>query len=120
MGRSTFEITLGDETFEGRTTFEAIDEFENKAGINIIDAWEALGNQKYKFSHIATAVWAAINGERKLQGQKPLLWAAVGQMVHEHGFLNCIGYASTFYAHTLPEDKGDIKESEEDQKKSTE
>ena len=120
MGRSTFEIKLGDETFEGRTTFEAIDAFEDQANINIIDAWTALGNQKYKFSHIATAIWAAINGERKFQGQQPILWATVGQKVQEHGFLNCRAYASTFFSHSMPEQKGEFKESEESEKKSIE
>ncbi len=120
MGRHTFEITLGDKTHQCRTTFEAIDAFEEKTGLSIIDAWETMANQKYKLSMVATAVWAGINGERRVSGQKPLLWETVGQMVHEHGFLKCSGYASTFFVHAFPKSDNDIKESEEDQKKSIE
>ena len=120
MGRSTFEIKLGDETFEGRTTFEAIDAFEDKAGLDLMTAWTELGEKKYKFSHVGTAIWAAINGERKLTGQKPMLWEVVGQMVQEHGFFKCLEYAHTFYSNSMPEQKGEFKETEESEKKSIE
>lgn len=120
MGRHTFEIELGAEKYTCRTTFEAIDAFESKANTNIITAWQSLGEGDYKFSHVATAIWAAINGERKLQGQKPLLWEVVGQRVQDHGFLKCLGYASSFFSNSMPEQKSELKEDDEAEKKSTE
>ena len=120
MGRHNFEIELNGEKYTCRTTFEAIDEFETKANTSIIAAWESLADGKYRFSTIATAIWAAINGERKVIGQKPMLWATVGQMVQEEGFVQCAPYASKFFFNSMPNKDGDIKESEEDQKKNIE
>lgn len=119
MGHHTFEIELSGEKFECRTTFDAICLFEDRAGVSIAEAWQDLAEGRMKFKHIATAVWAAINGERKVEGMKPLIYETIGQKVHEHGFMQCAMYASTFFANSLPSsDKG--KESESDQKKSSE
>ena len=120
MGRHNFEIELNGEKYTCRTTFEAIDEFETKANMSILTAWESLEGGRYKFSVIATAIWAAINGERKVTGQKPMLWATVGQMVQEHGFTKCVIDANTFFFNSMPERKVDAEESEEDQKKNIE
>ena len=123
MGRHNFEIELNGEKYTCRTTFEAIDEFETKANMSILTAWESLEGGRYKFSVIATAIWAAINGERKVTGQKPMLWATVGQMVQEHGFTKCVIDANTFFFYSMPDrnkESKDIDKSEEDQKKNIE
>jgi hypothetical protein len=117
--KHTFDIELNGESYKCRTTFAAIDAFEDKSGLSIAEAWGALAEGKMKFSTIATAIWAGINGERGFNGDKPLIWATVGQMVQEHGFLKCAAYASEFFAHSLP--SGDDKKKEEgEQKKSSE
>lgn len=105
--KHTFEIELNGETYTCRTTFQAIDAFEDKTGLAITEAWLQLADGKMKFSTIATAVWAAINGERVFQGQKPMIWDTVGQLVQEHGFTVCALYASQFFANSMPsQDKG--------------
>lgn len=118
--KHTFEIELSGKTYTCRATFAAIDAFEDRAGVGVTEAWEALADGKMKFSTIATAVWAAINGERIFNGEKPLIWGVVGQMVQDHGFLKCAVYASEFFAKTLPETESDEKPSDEaGQKKSS-
>ena len=116
--KHTFIIELNDQQYTCRATFAAIDAFEDKSGLSIAEAWGALAEGKMKFSTIATAIWAAINGERTFNGDKPMIWATVGQMVQEHGFLQCAQYASEFFANTLP--SGDSKADDGEQKKSSE
>lgn len=119
MSKHTFDIELSGKTYTCRTTFEAIDEFEDRTGVSISEAWTDLAEGKLKFKYIAAAVWAGINGERGYQNEKPMLYSTVGQMVQEHGFTKAALYASTFFLNTMPPAKeGD--EVEGGEKKSSE
>lgn len=106
MSRHSYEIELSGKPYACRTTFEAIQAFEEKADMSIIEAWNTLAEGKIKFSIVAIAVWAGINGERQYQGMKPLIFNTVGQLVQEHGFIEAGIFASKFFASALPV-KGD-------------
>ena len=114
---NTFEIKLSDKTFEGRCTFHAITLFEDKCG-PIVENWQTMAEGKLKFSTIATAVWAAINGERVYQGQKAMSLDVIGEMIHKEGFLQCTAYAGEFFRRSLPESKTTSTEEESQKKRS--
>lgn len=119
MSKHTFDIELSGKSYTCRTTFEAIDSFEDQTGVSISEAWQSLAEGKLKFKFIAAAVWAGINGERAFRGEKPLLYATVGQTVQEHGFMKAAIYASKFFANSLPPSE-DAAPVEGDEKKSSE
>ena len=113
---NTFEIELNGEVHEGRCTFMALKAFEEKCG-PVIENWRSMAENRLKLTTIATAVWAAINGERAYQGMKSLPYEVVGEMVHKHGFTKCAHYAGEFFNRSLPQGDG---ESSEDSKKKSE
>lgn len=119
MSKNTFDIELNGETYTCRTTFEAIEEFEDRTNMSIDEAYKTLAIGKLKFSIIAAAVWAGINGQRSYLHEKPLLYPVVGEMVKEHGFHLAALYAARFFTDAFPPAKDEPQEVGE-QKKSSE
>jgi hypothetical protein len=114
----THEFELGGKKVIGRCTFGAINAFEEKAGVSISEAFQQLAEGKMKFSMIAIAIWAFINGDRSYRGDRPLPLDAIGAQVHLEGFNTMATPAMRFFMLTMP--KADGKSDAQPEKKSSE
>jgi hypothetical protein len=115
----TYDFTLDGKTVTGRCTFAAINAFEDRTDISISEAFTQLGENKIKFSTIAAAVWAFVNGERVYRGEKPLPFDAVGSQVHKDGFMSHVTPAMKFLLLTMPKTE-QAAPADDGQKKSSE
>ena len=112
----THDFEINGEAYTGRCTFEAINEFEEKTGLSIAEAWGQIADNRLKFSTVAAAVWAFVNGERAFQGQKKESYRVLGEKLHQAGFHNFVGVAGLFFQLTVPSGNDKSHEGEVEKK----
>ena len=123
----TFRVTLLDQEFTLRPSFEALCEFEDKTGLACNEAFNQMSAGKMSIKVVTAAIWAGILGEALYKNNPKLekSFKVVGEMVRKEGITHCIKAATDFFMYGIvPEE--DIKKLEEkedsaevDEKKNT-
>ena len=110
--RDSYDITIGEETFTLRPTFEAIMEFKAKAGFDVFKGIMELGSDP-DIEVVVTAIWSGIKGEYIFQGKgdKAPSFSEIGSLGISVGVTKCVFEAYSFLNRCVAAD---------DQKKSTE
>lgn len=110
--RGEIEIKIGAETFNLCPTFQALCEFEEKAGITTFEAAQNLFEGKAPAQVMVSAVWAGIRGAAApgKEDQCPS-WMAVGQKMQSAGIPTFLPKVFQFLTNALASDE-DIKTQE--------
>ena len=104
--RSSFEIKLNGVDYTLRPSFEAIMEFNDKAGMDIFEALQLFANQKINVKIIAASIWAGIKGEAYLQNDRnPPSFEKIGRECQAHGFSECTAFAIDFLSKAIASDE---------------
>lgn len=104
--RSSFEIKLNGQEYTLRPSFEAIMEFNDKAGMDIFEALAIFSNQKVNVKIIVSCIWAGIQGEAYLQNDRNApSFEKVGRECQSHGFVECLPYAMNFLTNAVASEK---------------
>ena len=109
--RASYEIKIGESEYTLRPTFEAVMEFQSKAGMGV---FEGIANLEGKpdIKVVVAAIWAGIKGEVTFQGEgKAPSFEELGQKIMNFGVQKVVFEAFSFLHRAA---------SPEDQKKSLE
>jgi len=85
--RGDFDITILEKKYTLRPDFDALCEFEQKAGVTVFEALTGLHDGKAPIKTITAAVWSGIRGFSRQHGvldQAPS-FESVGQRIQSHG-----------------------------------
>ena len=85
--KGTFDITIGDETYTLRPTFDALCEFEEVAGMPAMKARQDLLEGNYGAKVIPAAIWAGMRGEHLINGQKCPSFRVLGETLRKAGIV---------------------------------
>lgn len=111
--RGEIELTIGKDHFTLCPTFQALCEFETKAGITVFEAASNMAQAKMSASVMVSAAWAGIRGGMPAgtEDQAPS-WLSVGQRMQSAGLTNFLQPIFQFLTNALASDD-DIREQEE-------
>jgi hypothetical protein len=112
--RSSFEIKLNGVEYTLRPSFEAIMEFNDKAGKDVFDALQEMAqHQKLSIKVIVSCIWAGIKGEYEFQGRglDCPSFKKIGNECQKHGYASCLPAAISFLSKSVASDN-DLKKIE--------
>lgn len=86
QARASYTIKIGESEYTLRPTFEAVMEFQDKAGMGVFEAIKVL-EEKQDAKVVTSAIWAGILGEAIFQGEKELApsFNQIGNEIMGHG-----------------------------------
>lgn len=110
--RGEIEITINGKAYTMRPGFEALCEFEEKAGITTFEAASDMSDGKAPAKVMVSAVWAGIRGAANpgTEDQCPS-WMHIGQEMQSHGMPRLMPVVFQFLTNALASDD-EIKEQE--------
>jgi hypothetical protein len=110
--RASYDITIGEETFTLRPTFEAIMEFKAKAGMDAFKGIGALSSDP-DIEIVVCSIWAGVKGEHIFQNtvDKCPSFSEIGAICLDVGVSKCVFEGYSFLMRCVAAD---------DQKKNTE
>ena len=115
--RSSFEIKLNGQEYTLRPSFESIMEFESKAGMDILEAFNLFTQNKAGVKTTVAAIWAGIKAESKIQGDTCPSFEKIGRECQIHGFDKCLFIALEFFNNCLSSEADVKKQAGEAPKK---
>jgi hypothetical protein len=99
-------INLGGREYSMRPTFEALVEFEDKAGVTAFEALnDLMTRQRAPAKAIAGAFWAGIRAGWDPTDGKPPTFAEVGGMVQRLGVKDCLAKFAEFLTNAITGDE---------------
>lgn len=103
--RGEINATIAGKEYLLRPTFEALVEFEDKAGTTAFEALrDFANNQRAPAKVITAAIWAGIRGATK-PGDKSPSFSEVGAIVQKHGIVQCTTIVFEFLTNALSSDE---------------
>lgn len=94
--KGEFEIVLAGTVYTIRPTFEAMVDFEDKAGITAYDAIKKLAAQDFPLRAVAAALWSGIKHGWYVDGKRAPSYGEVGGMIHKDGLMNIVQHYAKF------------------------
>lgn len=83
--KGTFEVTIDGKEYTLRPSFDALCEFEDMVGISAHVARQQLIDGDFKAKLIPAAVWAGMQGEHLMTGQKIPSYRVLGEIMRKEG-----------------------------------
>lgn len=107
--RGELEITLNGKQFTLRPTFEALVEFEDKAGMTAFEAMKAMmERQAAPIKAVAAAFWSGIKAGWPVDAGRAPTFAEIGGMIQKDGLTNAIPVYLNYLTNALASDS-DLK-----------
>lgn len=103
--RGEIEITLDGESFTLRPSFEALVEFEEKAGQTAYEVLQGLQqSQRMSAKTIAAVIWAGIRGHAR-PGDRTPSFSEIGTRCQKHGLARILPSVIEFLGNALSSDE---------------
>jgi len=115
----TFDIKLGGKEYTLRPTFEALVEFEDRAGIAVNEAFKDMLAGKMSFKTVACAIWAGMLGEALYNGKDraEVPYVKIGETIRKDGLQSHVISAQHFFSMALIPEEDQKKLSEESEER---
>jgi len=99
----TVEIKILDKTYTLRPSFDAIVEFEDQAGMALLEAHNRLVQGKAGFKIIAAIIWAGVKGHALFENdpKQEVSFRVIGEEIRQHGFTKVIPEVVKFMTYAI-------------------
>lgn len=112
--RGESEITLGGKTYTLRPTFEALVEFEDKAGCSAFEALrDMMTKQSAPVKRLAAAFWSGIKAAWPVDSGRPPNFQEIGTAIQRDGITKVVPFYLTYLTNALSSDE-DLKRMREE------
>ena len=112
--RGESEITLGGKTYTLRPTFEALVEFEDKAGCSAFEALRDMMNkQSAPAKRLAAAFWSGIKAAWPVDSGRAPNFQEIGAAIQRDGITKVVPHYLTYLTNALSSDE-DLKRMREE------
>jgi hypothetical protein len=120
--RGSFDIEIDGKKFTLTPSFDAMENFEEKVGMSVIQALQKIEEGSYSVRIIAGAIWAGILGEAYYRNDSKLEqpYRVIGEMVRKVGVVGMANYAQQFLtyaslpAHVVEKIEADVPQKKTD------